>query len=84
MTTLLISAGDASGDLHAADFVREFRLRHKGSRILGLGGDEMRKAGVDLVVESTGRDGNSQAPILGDNLTAARADDVAALLASGE
>lgn len=50
MTTLLISAGDASGDLHAADFVREFRLRHKGSRILGLGGDEMRKAGVDLVV----------------------------------
>lgn len=50
MTTLLISAGDASGDLHAADFVRAFLSKHKTARILGLGGDEMRKAGVELVV----------------------------------
>ncbi len=50
MTTVLISAGDASGDLHAADFARAFLARHKGARILGLGGDEMRRAGVELVV----------------------------------
>jgi lipid-A-disaccharide synthase len=50
MTTLLISAGDASGDLHAADFVRAFRVRVPKARILGLGGDEMRRAGVELVV----------------------------------
>jgi lipid-A-disaccharide synthase len=50
MTTLLISAGDASGDLHAADFVRAFLDQHKDARVLGLGGDEMRNAGVELVV----------------------------------
>ena len=50
MTTLLISAGDASGDLHAAEFVRAFRAQHPDARILGLGGDEMRRAGVELVV----------------------------------
>ncbi len=50
MTTVLISAGDASGDLHAADFVRAFRVRVPQARILGLGGDEMRRAGVELVV----------------------------------
>jgi len=50
MTTLLVSAGDASGDLHAAAFVRAFRARHPDARILGLGGDEMRRAGAELVV----------------------------------
>ena len=32
MTTLLISAGDASGDLHAADFVRSFRAANPDTR----------------------------------------------------
>jgi lipid-A-disaccharide synthase len=50
MTTVLISAGDASGDRYAADFVRAFRLQHPEARILGLGGDEMRRAGVELAV----------------------------------
>jgi len=50
MTTLLLSAGDVSGDLHAAGFVHAFRERHPGARFVGLGGDEMRKAGVELLV----------------------------------
>jgi lipid-A-disaccharide synthase len=50
MTTLLISAGDASGDLHAADFVRSFRKLRPETRFVGLGGDEMERAGVELVV----------------------------------
>ena len=50
MTTLLISAGDASGDLHAADFVRSFRELQPQTRFVGLGGDEMERAGVELVV----------------------------------
>jgi lipid-A-disaccharide synthase len=50
MTTLLLSAGDASGDLHAAGFVHAFRERHPRARFVGLGGDEMRKAGVELLV----------------------------------
>ncbi|MFT5444787.1 MAG: lipid-A-disaccharide synthase, partial [Myxococcota bacterium] len=50
MTTLLISAGDASGDLHAADFVRAFRRAHPDTRFVGMGGDAMESAGVELVV----------------------------------
>ena len=53
MTTLLISAGDASGDLHAADFAREYAGRHPEARIFGLGGDAMRRAGVELVAPSS-------------------------------
>jgi lipid-A-disaccharide synthase len=51
VTTLLLSAGDASGDLHAADFVRSFRERHPGARFVGLGGPAMREAGVELVAD---------------------------------
>jgi lipid-A-disaccharide synthase len=48
--TLLISAGDASGELHAAALVEELRRRVPGLRVLGLGGPAMEKAGVELVV----------------------------------
>jgi lipid-A-disaccharide synthase len=50
MTTLLISAGDASGELHTAPFVEAFRRRVPDARFLGLGGTEMEKAGVELIV----------------------------------
>ena len=50
MTTVLLSVGDASGDVYAADFVRELNARIPGVRFLGLGGAEMEKAGVELVV----------------------------------
>lgn len=50
MTTLLLSAGDASGELHTAPFVEAFRRRVPGARFLGMGGAEMEKAGVELVV----------------------------------
>ncbi len=51
MTTLLISAGDASGDTHAAAFVRALRASRPECRFFGLGGREMRKAGVELVAD---------------------------------
>lgn len=51
MSTLLLSAGDASGDLHAADFVRAFRKRHPTTRFVGLGGNAMRDAGVEIVAD---------------------------------
>jgi lipid-A-disaccharide synthase len=51
VTTLLLVAGDASGDLHAADFVRAFRARHPDTRFVGLGGVQMREAGVELAVD---------------------------------
>jgi lipid-A-disaccharide synthase len=49
VATLLLSAGDASGDLHAAEFARAFARRNPGARLIGLGGEGMRAAGVELV-----------------------------------
>ncbi len=49
MPRLLLSAGDASGDLHAAGFASCFAKRHPDSHLVGLGGDAMRSAGVELV-----------------------------------
>jgi lipid-A-disaccharide synthase len=48
---LLISAGEASGDLHAGRLAAA--LRERGVRdLFGMGGEEMREAGVGLVAES--------------------------------
>jgi lipid-A-disaccharide synthase len=49
-TTILLIAGDASGELHAAALAVELRRRLPGVRLLGLGGTEMEKAGVEIVV----------------------------------
>ena len=50
MKTVLISAGDASGELHAAALVEQLRRRNPEVRVLGLGGPAMEKAGVELIV----------------------------------
>ena len=49
MTRVLISAGDVSGDQHAAALVRLLRLRRPEWEIYGLGGEALAKAGVELV-----------------------------------
>jgi len=46
---ILFVAGEVSGDLHAAGVARELVARHAPFRLAGIGGDEMRAAGVDLV-----------------------------------
>lgn len=51
MATVLISAGDASGDWHAAAFARALRDRVPDVRLVGLGGEALRKAGVELVAD---------------------------------
>lgn len=50
MTTLLFSAGDASGDVHTAGLIRALRERLPGLRALGIGGVAMEKAGALLLV----------------------------------
>jgi lipid-A-disaccharide synthase len=47
---VLISAGDASGELHAAALAAELRRRHPEVRLFGIGGPAMEKAGVEVVV----------------------------------
>jgi lipid-A-disaccharide synthase len=49
--TVLLSAGDASGDVYAADLVRELRALRPTARFLGLGGAQMEKAGVEITVD---------------------------------
>ena len=41
MTTLLVVAGEASGDLHGAELLRALKARRPDLRIIGVGGDRM-------------------------------------------
>ncbi|MEN8182455.1 MAG: lipid-A-disaccharide synthase [Myxococcota bacterium] len=50
MSRIFLSAGDASGELHAAAFVDALRARIPDARFQGLGGVAMEKAGVELCV----------------------------------
>ena len=51
MREIVFVAGEVSGDLHAARVVRELAARGAATRFrtVGIGGDEMRAAGVELV-----------------------------------
>ena len=45
---LFVSAGEPSGDLHGANLVEILRHHEPSIKIVGLGGDKMAAAGVDL------------------------------------
>ncbi len=49
---LLVVAGEASGDLHGARLISELRRRVPDLQVFGLGGDEMRQAGLEPVAHS--------------------------------
>lgn len=49
-TDLLISAGEASGDMYAARLAKALRER-ADVRMFGMGGPQMRAAGVEIVVD---------------------------------
>lgn len=49
MREILFVAGEVSGDLHASGVARELKARNAPFRLTGIGGDEMRAAGVELV-----------------------------------
>lgn len=51
--TLLVSAGEASGDLYAASLVEALLRRDPGLRFFGCAGPRMRRAGVETVVDSS-------------------------------
>lgn len=46
---LLVVAGEASGDLHAASLARELRAQLPDIELLGIGGDRMQAQGVQLL-----------------------------------
>ena len=47
---VLIVAGEASGDLHGAGVVRELKHRIPDLDVFGIGGERMRKEGMEMVV----------------------------------
>lgn len=50
-TTVLLSAGESSGDLHGARLAERLRDRIQGVRLVGLGGSRMEQAGVELLAD---------------------------------
>jgi lipid-A-disaccharide synthase len=49
VTEVLLSAGEASGDLHAAGVAAALRELCPALRLVGIGGSQMRAAGVELI-----------------------------------
>ncbi len=49
MREILFVAGEASGDLHAAGVARELVAHGAPYRLIGIGGDQMKAAGVELI-----------------------------------
>lgn len=54
MREILFVAGESSGDSHAAGVARELATRGAPYELIGVGGDQMRAAGVELI-EHTGK-----------------------------
>jgi lipid-A-disaccharide synthase len=50
---ILLVAGEASGDLHAADLVTALREHLPDVEVLGLGGERLREAGMRTVADSS-------------------------------
>lgn len=53
MTRLLFSAGEASGDMHAADLIAALKARVGELEMYGMGGPLMQQAGVELLFNPT-------------------------------
>src|SRR5260370_42603078 len=50
---IMLSAGEASGDLHGGTLCRALRAVEPGVRLVGMGGGHMRAAGMEVVVDPT-------------------------------
>ncbi len=52
MKRVMLIAGEASGDLHAAKLAAGVLAKRADVQFFGIGGSEMRKAGVDVLIDS--------------------------------
>lgn len=53
MASILIVAGETSGDLHGANLARELKALRPDLRIFGTGGKHMAEAGVEILHDAT-------------------------------
>jgi lipid-A-disaccharide synthase len=49
MNTIMIVTGESSGELYGSLLAKELKNRYPDIRIVGIGGDRMRKVGVELI-----------------------------------
>ena len=49
--TIVIVAGESSGDAHAAGLVKELKKLDNSIAFRGMGGDHLREAGVDVIID---------------------------------
>jgi lipid-A-disaccharide synthase len=54
MARVMISCGEASGDLYAGALVEELRRQDPGVRVTGLGGERLRRSGATLIGDYRG------------------------------
>lgn len=52
MKSVLVIAGEISGDMHAAKVVRAIQARSPDVKFFGVGGDELRAAGMEVLVDA--------------------------------
>ena len=52
--SILVVAGEVSGDMHAAALVRALRARRPDMKVFGIGGAELRAAGMEILVDASG------------------------------
>ncbi|MFQ3593922.1 MAG: lipid-A-disaccharide synthase, partial [Gemmataceae bacterium] len=50
---IFLSAGEPSGDLHAANLIRRLRAKHPEASFIGLGGERMKQAGCEILYPLT-------------------------------
>ena len=67
MARILISAGEASGDIHAAAVTRELKNIAPDTEVFGMGGDCLREAGGEVLFDIK-EHGVMGKHILGSNL----------------
>jgi len=61
----MISAGEASGDLHGATVCRALTMLDPQARVLGMGGTRMAAAGVEILVDPTAHAGVGTNEVIG-------------------
>ena len=54
-SAIMLSAGEASGDLHGGTLCRALRELSPGVRLFGMGGHHMAAAGMEVIVDPTGQ-----------------------------
>ena len=51
--TVMIVAGETSGDMHAAALVRQLRTLDKNVQVFGVGREELKSEGVELIYDAS-------------------------------